>query len=139
MQTRLPLSVLFLLIVTTVSAQQLSGTWHGFQVSRDKGHYSEYRITMDLNVTDKSVTGTMQLKSPQKGVITSSLSGKVDLKENLIYLKEDEIVSEGITPRDASLCTYVLKIGRNSLRGKGRSSQKGYDHLTLRLQRGDGH
>jgi hypothetical protein len=137
MRKRLPLLLLFIIAGLTAYSQDISGTWHGFQVSRDKGR-QEYRVTVDLKLTgQEDVTGTMQLKSPQKGVITSSFSGKLDKKEGLIYLQEDSIITEGIGAKDASLCSFVLKVRKNSLKGKGRSSQKGYDHLELRLERKD--
>lgn len=129
-----------MLLLTSYSfSQNISGTWHGFQVYRDKGEYKEYRIMLDLKMTDaQHVTGTLQLKSPQKGMITSSLSGGFDDQGNLI-LKEDTILTEGITADDAKLCSYVLKVRKNSIKGKGRSRSKGYDHLELRLQRQDLH
>ncbi|MGB8191861.1 MAG: hypothetical protein WCF67_08085 [Chitinophagaceae bacterium] len=133
MRTSLFLSC-FLLLASFSFAQNISGIWHGFQVYRDKGEYKEYRITVDLKMSDDSVKGTMQLKSPLKGMITSSLSGTIDKKGNL-FLKEDGILTEGVTAEDAKLCSYVLKVKENSLNGKGRSKFKGYDHLKVRLQR----
>lgn len=138
MLTRRGLSVLLLLIsVYGSQAQNISGTWYGFQVSRDNGQKNEYRITMEITMTGvENFTGTLQVKSPQKGVITSTFSGAIDKTDNLIYLREDKIVTEGVTPTDASLCNYVLKLGKNNvLKGRGRSMRKGYDHLTLHLQR----
>ena len=114
----------------------LSGTWYGFQVSRDNGQKNEYRITVEITMVGaENFTGTMQLKSPQKGVITSSFSGAIDKTDNLIYLREDKILTDGVEPTDASLCNYVLKLKKNVLKGKGRSMRKGYDHLTLHLER----
>ncbi|HEY0676779.1 MAG TPA: hypothetical protein VGD17_00785 [Chitinophagaceae bacterium] len=136
MRIHLPISFLLIVTCNFSFAQDLTGTWHGFQISRDKGHYQEYRITVDLKLVDDNVSGTMQLKSPLKGVITTTFTGKLDKKENLLYLKEDEIITEGVGAKDATLCSYILSVGKNSLKGKGRSRFKGYDHLTLRLQRG---
>ena len=137
MLTRRCLSVFILLAVVYCSqAQNISGTWYGFQVSRDNGQVSEYRITIEITmVGSESFTGTMQLKSPQKGVITSSFTGAIDKTDNLIYLREDSILTEGVQSTDASLCNYVLKLKKNVLKGKGRSMRKGYDHLTLHLER----
>ena len=135
---RIAILLISLLTVTAASfAQDVAGTWHGFQISRDKGKYNEYRITMDLKILDDNVTGTMQLKSPLKGVITSSFSGTYDKKQNMIFLVEDTILTEGINSTDATLCRYTLKVGKDSLKGTGRSRRKGYDNLELRLRRGD--
>jgi hypothetical protein len=135
MRIAIPLAILLIAASQLSFAQNISGTWHGFQTSLKKGDNTEYRITVDLQVNNENVTGTMQLKSPAKGVITSSLSGKVE--GNLVYLKENEILTQGVSTKDAKLCSYVLKIERNSLRGKGRSSFKAFDHLRLTLQRGE--
>ena len=137
MLTKRCLSVFFLLAVVCCSqAQNISGTWYGFQVSRDNGQVSEYRIIIEITmVGSESFTGTMQLKSPIKGVITSSFTGAIDKTDNLIYLREDTILTEGVQATDASLCNYVLKLKKNVLKGKGRSTRKGYDHLTLHLER----
>ena len=137
MLTRRCLSIFLLLVaVYYVQAQGLSGTWYGFQVSRDNGQKNEYRITVEITMTGtENFTGTMQLKSPQKGVITSSFSGAIDKTDNLIYLREDKILTDGVEPTDASLCNYVLKLKKNVLKGKGRSMRKGYDHLSLHLER----
>lgn len=116
-------------------AQNVSGIWHGFQTSLKKGDNTEYRVTLDLKMKDENVSGTMQLKSADKGVITSSLTGRVE--GNFVYLNESGILTQGVSTADARLCKYVLKIGKNSLRGKGRSSFKGYDHLRVTLQRGE--
>jgi len=133
---RIAILLISLLITSAASlAQDIAGTWHGFQISRDKGKYSEYRVTMDFKILDDNVTGTMQVKSPLKGTITSSFSGTYDKKENMVYLVEDKILTEGIQVSDAALCRYTLKIGKNSLKGTGRSRRKGYDNLELRLQR----
>jgi len=130
--------MLLLLAAYTGRSQDLSGTWHGFQVSRENGQYKEYRITIEIKMSDgNGFTGTMQLKSPAKGVITSTFTGKIDKAENAIYLREDKIVTEGLTTKDASLCNYVLKFRGNMLKGKGRSMRKGYDHLTLHLERNE--
>jgi hypothetical protein len=127
---------LFLLTAVTGFAQDVTGTWHGFQISRDNGKYHEYRVTFDFKVNqDNDVTGTMQLKSPVKGVITSSFSGHFERRENAIYVREDGILTEGITSKDANLCNYMFKVGKKILKGTGRSVKKGYDHLELRLQR----
>ena len=126
-----------MIAATCCFAQEVAGTWYGFQISRDKGKYSEYRVTMDFKIADDYVTGTMQLKSATKGIITSSFSGTYDKRENMIYVKEDTILTEGLSATDASLCRYSLKVGKNSLIGKGRSRAKGYDHLELRLRRED--
>ena len=137
MLTKRCLSVfLFLAVVCCSYAQNISGTWYGFQVSRDNGQVSEYRITVEITmVGSESFTGIMQLKSPLKGVITSSFTGAIDKTDNLIYLREDTILTEGVQLTDASLCNYVLKLKKNVLKGKGRSMRKGYDHLTLHLER----
>lgn len=135
---RIAIVLCSLMLLTTISAlsQDFSGTWHGFQTSRDKGKVNEYRVTLDLSIkNDNDITGTMQLKSPQKGVITSSISGRFERKDNLIYLKENEILTEGITAEDAKLCSYIIKVSKNSLKGTGRSRSKGYDHLKLSLKR----
>lgn len=131
----LTLLLVLLIAGATGYSQNISGTWHGFQVSMEKGR-PEYRVMLDITlVDDDDVTGTMQLKSSQKGTIISSFTGKIDRRDGLLYLHEDSILTEGITPRDASLCSFVLKMKGNSLVGNGRSSQKGFDHLKLRLQR----
>jgi hypothetical protein len=135
MRIAIPLAIVLIIASQFSFAQGISGTWHGFQTALKKGDNTEYRITVDLQVKDENVTGTMQLKSPAKGVITSSLTGKVE--GNLIYLNESGILTEGVSTTDAKLCRYVLKIGKNSLHGKGRSSFKGYDHLRVTLQRGE--
>lgn len=136
MLTKLFISAFFLVAAYSIQAQDISGTWYGFQVSRDNGQYKEYRITLEITmVGEESFTGTMQLKSPQKGVITSTFTGTVDKTDNLIYLRENKIITEGIQPSDATLCNYVLKLRRNILKGKGRSMRKGYDHLKLHLER----
>ena len=137
MLTKRCLSVfLLLLAVYWGQAQNISGTWYGFQVSRDNGQVTEYRITVEITMVGvESFTGTMQLKSPQKGVITSSFSGAIDKTDNLIYLREDSILTDGVQLTDASLCNYILKFKKNVLKGKGRSTRKGYDHLTLHLAR----
>jgi hypothetical protein len=137
---RIAILLCSLLCLTTAAAfaQDVTGTWHGFQISRHEGKLHEYRVTLDFKVNqDNDVTGTMQLKSPLKGLITSSFTGEFDKKNNLIYLKENEILTKGITPNDARLCEYVLKVGNNSLKGTGRSNGKQYDHLELRLERGN--
>lgn len=137
---RIAILLCSLLLITTAAAfaQDVTGTWHGFQISRNKGKLQEYRVTLDFKVDqDNDVTGTMQLKSPLKGTITSSFTGEFDKKNNLIYLQEDEILTKGVTTNDARLCSYVLKVGKNSLKGTGRSSGKQYDHLELRLQKGN--
>lgn len=136
---RIAILLISLLTVTAASsfAQDVAGTWHGFQISRDKGKYNEYRVTMDFKVLDDNVTGTMQVKSPLKGVITSTFSGTYDKKQNMMFLVEDTILTEGVNANDATLCRYTLKIGKNSLKGTGRSRRKGYDNLELRLHRGD--
>jgi hypothetical protein len=136
---RIAILLISLLIATTASsyAQDVAGTWHGFQISRDKGKVNEYRITMDFKVSDDNVTGTMQVKSPLKGIITSSFSGTYDKKQNMVYLKEEAILTQGVSVDDARLCRYTLKVGKNSLKGTGRSRTKGYDNLELRLQRGN--
>ena len=137
MLTKRCLSIFLLLFaVYWGRAQNISGTWYGFQVSRDNGQVTEYRITVEINmVGTESFTGTMQLKSPLKGLITSSFSGAIDKTDNLIYLREEKILTDGVQPTDASLCNYVLKLKKNVLKGKGRSMRKGYDHLTLHLER----
>ena len=138
MRTKFFLSALLLLAGYFSRSQDISGTWYGFQVSRDKGEHKEYRITIEIKMSDEDdFTGTMQLKSIQKGTITSTFTGKIDKADNVIYLRENKIVTEGIQSKDASLCNYVLKLKRNSLKGTGRSMQKGYDHLTLHLERRD--
>lgn len=135
MRIAIPLAIVLIIASQFSFAQGISGTWHGFQTSLKASDKTEYRITLDLKVKEENVTGTMQLKSPAKGVITSSLTGKVE--GNLIYLKESGILTEGVSTADAKLCSYVLKIGKNSLRGKGRSSLKAFDHLRVSLQRGE--
>jgi hypothetical protein len=135
MRLQLFLCSLFLFAGYVSFGQNITGTWHGFQVNRDKGQYKEYRVTVDFKMLDDNVTGTMQVKSPQKGVITSSFTGTYDKKDNLLYLNENEIITEGITSEDARLCSFILKVKKNMLKGKGRSRAKGYDHLMLRLER----
>jgi len=131
------LSLIFLLLASHCSfAQNIAGTWHGFQVSRGNGQHNEYRVILDLKVTaDQKISGTMQLKSPLKGTVTSSFTGIINKKDNTLRLTEDKILTEGITAKDATLCSYILKLRRNVLKGNGRSRAKGFDHLKLHLQR----
>jgi hypothetical protein len=71
-----------LLIAGGISAQEIKGTWYGFQTSKTNGQFKEYRIVVDINaVNGDSVTGTMSLKAPEKGTITSSFTGNFDSKK----------------------------------------------------------
>jgi len=125
-----------LLIAGSVSAQEFSGTWYGFQTSRLKGQMKEYRIVVEINsVNGDSVSGTMSLKAPEKGTITSSFTGNFDSKKKMLYLKEMQVLTNGLNEKDVSLCDYSLKIDENVLRGKGHAQNKGYDYLDIYLQR----
>ena len=116
-------------------AQDITGTWYGFQTSRDKGVQKEYRITVDFTVTDDSVTGTMSLKAEDKGTIVSKFSGTYDAKKKTMHLNELGVLTDGLNEKDFSLCEYSLKLDDKVIRGKGRASNKGFDHLSIYLQR----
>ena len=128
--------LLCLFVVSSASAQDITGTWYGFQTSRLKGQFKEYRIVVDIStVNGDSITGTMSLKAPEKGTITSSFTGNFDSKKKTLYLKEQEVLTNGLTEKDFSLCEYSLKIEDKVIRGKGRAQNKGYDYLDIYLQR----
>ena len=125
-----------LIAASSVSAQEIKGTWYGFQTSKTKGQFKEYRIVVDISsISGDSVTGTMSLKAPEKGTITSSFSGNFDSKKKMLYLRELQILTNGLNERDVSLCEYSLKIDDNVIRGKGHAQNKGYDYLEIYLQR----
>jgi hypothetical protein len=125
-----------LVIGSSISAQEINGTWYGFQTSRAKGQMKEYRITVEINsVNGDSITGTMTLKAPEKGTITSSFTGNFDPKKKTINLKEMQLLTGGLNEKDVSLCDYSLKLDENVIRGKGHAQNKGYDYLDIYLQR----
>ena len=125
-----------LFIASSAFAQEINGTWYGFQTSRAKGQMKEYRIVVEINsVNGDSVSGTMSLKAPEKGTITSSFTGNFDSKKKMLYLKEMQVLTNGLNEKDVSLCDYSLKIDDNVLRGKGHAQNKGYDYLDIYLQR----
>jgi len=116
-------------------AQDFSGTWYGFQTSRDKGTFKEYRITVEFAVTDDSVTGTMSLKAEDKGTITSKFSGVYDSRKKTIHLKELGVLTNGLNEKDYSLCEFSLRLDDKTIRGRGHAVNKGYDYLEIYLQR----
>jgi len=125
-----------LIIGSTTSAQEINGTWYGFQTSRTKGQMREYRIVVEISsVNGDSITGTMTLKAPEKGSITTSFTGNFDPKKKTINLKEMQLLTEGLNEKDVSLCDYSLKLDENVIRGKGHAQNKGYDYLDIYLQR----
>jgi len=129
---------LFGLVMMTGSliAQEISGTWYGFQTSKTKGQFKEYRIVVDISsINGDSVTGTMSLKAPDKGTITSSFTGNYDSKKKMLYLKELGVLTNGLNEKDVSLCEYSLKLEEKVIRGKGHAQNKGYDYLNIYLQR----
>jgi hypothetical protein len=127
---------LLLLSASNISAQEITGTWYGFQTSKANGQSKEYRITVDISaVTGDSVTGTMSLKSGEKGTITSSFSGSFDSRNKMLHLKEMEVLTKGLSEKDVSLCEYALKLDDKVIRGKGHAKNKGYDYLEIYLQR----
>ena len=96
----------------------------------------EYRITVEINsISGDSVSGTMSLKAPEKGTITSSFSGNFDSKKKTLNLKELQVLTNGLNEKDVSLCDYSLKIEDNVIRGKGHAQNKGFDYLEIYLQR----
>ena len=124
------------LVSSSVSAQEITGTWYGFQSSRTSGQLKEYRITVDIStVSGDSVKGTMSLKAPEKGTITSSFTGNYDSRKKMIYLREQDVLTDGLTEKDFSLCEYALRIEDKVIRGKGHAQNKGYDYLEIYLQR----
>jgi len=136
MQKTFTLLLGLLLIAGCLTAQQISGTWYGFQTSKTKGQFKEYRIVVEISaVNGDSVTGTMSLKAPDKGTITSSFSGNFDSKKKMLYLKELEVLTNGLNEKDFSLCEYALKIDDKVIRGRGHAQNKGYDYLDIYLQR----
>jgi hypothetical protein len=136
MQKTFPWLLCLLLATSAASAQEITGTWYGFQTSRAKGQMKEYRITVEINsLTGDSVSGTMSLKAPEKGTITSSFSGNFDSKKKTLYLKELQVLTNGLGEKDVSLCDYSLKIEENVIRGKGHAQNKGFDYLDIYLQR----
>ena len=125
-----------LLSASSLSAQEIAGTWYGFQTSKAKGQFKEYRITVDINsVNGDSVTGTMSLKASEKGTITSSFTGNFDSRNKTLYLKEMEVLTKGLNDKDVSLCEYSLRFDDKVIRGKGHAQNKGYDYLEIYLQR----
>jgi len=125
-----------ILAASSTSAQEITGTWYGFQTSRAKGQMKEYRITVEINsVTGDTVSGTMSLKAPEKGTITSSFTGNFDSKKKTLNLKELQVLTNGLTDKDVSLCDYSLKIDDNVIRGKGHAQNKGFDYLEIYLHR----
>jgi hypothetical protein len=136
MQRTFTLLLGLLIIVSSLSAQEISGTWYGFQTSKTKGQFKEYRITVDItSVNGDSVAGTMSLKAPDKGTITSSFTGNFDSKKKMLYLRESGVLTNGLNEKDVSLCEYSLKIEDKVIRGKGHAQNKGYDYLDIYLQR----
>ena len=136
MQKTFTLLLGLLLVAGCLTAQQISGTWYGFQTSKTKGQFKEYRIVVEISaVNGDSVTGTMSLKAPDKGTITSSFSGNFDSKKKMLYLKESEVLTNGLNEKDFSLCEYALKIDDKVIRGRGHAQNKGYDYLDIYLQR----
>ena len=128
--------LLSLLLAGSISAQEINGTWYGFQTSRHKGQVKEYRIVVDITIIHAdSVSGTMSLKAPEKGTITSSFTGNYDSKKKMIYLREQDVLTDGLTEKDFSLCEYALRIEDKVIRGKGHAQNKGYDYLEIYLQR----
>ena len=125
-----------LLAASILSAQEITGTWYGFQTSKSKGQVREYRIVVDISaINGDSVTGTMSLKASDKGTITSSFNGNFDAKKKMLYIKEMDVLTDGLNEKDYSLCEYALKIDDKVLRGKGHAQNKGYDYLDIYLQR----
>ena len=125
-----------LIAASSLTAQEVSGTWYGFQTSKSKGQFKEYRIVVDItSVNGDSVTGTMSLKAPEKGTITTSFAGSFDSKKKMLYLKELEVLTNGLSEKDFSLCEYSLKLDDKIIRGKGHAQNKGYDYLDIYLQR----
>jgi hypothetical protein len=125
-----------LFIVGGTSAQEITGTWYGFQTSKANGQFKEYRITVDINSLDgDSVTGTMSLKAAEKGTITSSFAGNFDSKTKMIHIRESRLLTDGVTEKDVSLCEYSLKFEDKVIRGKGHAQNKGFDYLDIYLQR----
>jgi hypothetical protein len=125
-----------LMAAGSTSAQEISGTWYGFQTSRAKGQMKEYRIVVEISsVIGDSVSGTMSLKAPEKGTITSSFTGNFDSKKKTLNLKEMQVLTNGLSEKDVSLCDYSLKLEENVIRGKGHAQNKGYDYLDIYLQR----
>jgi hypothetical protein len=136
MQKTFTLMLGLLLAASTLSAQEITGTWYGFQSSKAKGQVREYRIVVDISaVNGDSITGTMTLKAADKGTITSSFNGNFDSKKKILYLKETDVLTDGLNEKDYSLCEYSLKIDDKVLRGKGHAQNKGFDYLDIYLQR----
>jgi hypothetical protein len=136
MQKTFTLMLGLLLAASILSAQEITGTWYGFQTSKSKGQVREYRIVVDISaINGDSVTGTMSLKASDKGTITSSFNGNFDAKKKMLYIKEMDVLTDGLNEKDYSLCEYALKIDDKVLRGKGHAQNKGYDYLDIYLQR----
>ena len=120
----------------SLTAQEISGTWYGFQTSKAKGQFKEYRIVVDItSVTGDSVSGTMSLKAPDKGTITSNFTGNYNSKKKMLFLKELGVLTNGLNEKDVSLCEYSLKLEDKIIRGRGHAQNKGYDYLDIYLQR----
>lgn len=125
-----------LMAAGSLTAQEISGTWYGFQTSKNKGQFKEYRIVVDITaVNGDSISGTMSLKAPDKGTITSSFTGNYNAKKKTIYLKESGVLTNGLNERDVSLCEYALKLEDKVIRGRGHAQNKGFEHLDIYLQR----
>jgi len=136
MQKTFIMLLALLFAASSLSAQEISGTWYGFQTSKTKGQFKEYRIVVDISaINGDSVTGTMSLKAPDKGTIVSNFSGNFDSKRKMLYLKELGVLTNGLSEKDISLCEYALKIEDKVIRGKGHAQNKGYDYLDIYLQR----
>ena len=136
MQKTFTLMLGLLLAASILSAQEITGTWYGFQTSKSKGQVREYRIVVDISaINGDSITGTMSLKASDKGTITSSFNGNFDAKKKMLYIKEMDVLTDGLNEKDYSLCEYALKIDDKVLRGKGHAQNKGYDYLDIYLQR----
>ncbi len=117
-------------------SQDISGTWYGFQTSRNKGEFKEYRISVDFNSTvGNEISGTMTIKASEKGSIISKFTGKFDQKKKTLFIKENEVVTSGLNEKDFSLCEFALKVEDKRIKGKGHATNKGYDHLEIYLQR----
>ena len=85
--------LLSLLLIATLSAQELSGSWKGRLVMAPSGCFPVYNLQFELQVTDSVVRGTAWHFSDSLNFVKQTLQGTYRADSQLLLLRETAITS----------------------------------------------
>ena len=111
------------LLLTTLSAQDLSGQWKGRLVMAPSGCFPVYNLEFELQISDSLVRGTAWHFSDSQNYVKQNMEGIYRSDSHTLFLRETSIVSQQLRS-DCIPCSKSYKLSYHKASGASKTDEQ---------------